>query len=169
MQAWDELVRQWSDRLYYYLRRLIDHEQDAKNVLQDVWLHAFRGIGSVRSGARIAPWLYTLARRAAMNQFRREFGRREHRAGDELPAEPEDTGEDLLRLENVELIHFGLGKLALPEREVLTLYFLEDLAIQEIAELLAVPAGTVKSRLFKARRELRRTLEKEARTNEQSP
>jgi RNA polymerase sigma-70 factor (ECF subfamily) len=53
--AWDELVRRWSDRLLYYLRRLIDHEDDAINALQEVWLKAFCGIGTLRQQDRFAP------------------------------------------------------------------------------------------------------------------
>ena len=47
LAAWDELVNRWNGRLLYYLRRLIDHEQDATNALQEVWLHAFRGLRSL--------------------------------------------------------------------------------------------------------------------------
>ena len=71
LAAWDELVQRWNDRLLYYLRRLSDDEQKAANALQDVWLHAIRGIRSLRDGARLAPWLYTIARRTAMTHYRR--------------------------------------------------------------------------------------------------
>jgi RNA polymerase sigma-70 factor (ECF subfamily) len=160
--AWNRLVERWNDRLLYYVRRLIDHEQDAANVLQDAWLSAFRGIRSLRDGARLAPWLYTIARRTAMDYFRAEYGRREASMPDspaDLPAE-EDDGQ--LQMENAEFIHQGLKQLGLPEREVLTLYFLEDLTVGEVAELLGVPPGTVKSRMFKARSDLRRILRREA-------
>jgi RNA polymerase sigma factor (sigma-70 family) len=66
---------------------------------------------------------------------------------------------------NHELVHYGLAKLGLPEREALTLYFLEDLTIGEMAALLEIPEGTVKSRLFKARSDLRRVLEREVPSN----
>jgi RNA polymerase sigma-70 factor (ECF subfamily) len=161
LAAWDELVRRWSDRLHYYLRRLIDHEQDATNVLQDVWLHAFRGIGTLRHGDRLAPWLYTIARHAAMNHFRKNYGRKEEAAPEAIAEEADDVPDERLHLENAELIHFALGRLGVSEREVLTLFFLEDLTTAEIGELLAIPVGTVKSRLFKARNDLRRVLEKE--------
>jgi RNA polymerase sigma-70 factor (ECF subfamily) len=166
LAAWDELVRRWNDRLLYYLRRLIDHEQDATNALQDVWLHAFRGIRTLRDGSRLAPWLYTIARRTAMNHLRRDYALREESSPETLADEVDDVPDERLRLESAELVHFGLGKLGLPGREVLTLYFLEDLSIGEMAELLGVPAGTVKSRLFKARRDLRRILEREAERHE---
>lgn len=167
LAAWDELVRRWNDRLLYYLRRLIDHDKDATNVLQDVWLHAFRGIRSLQDGSRLAPWLYTIARRTAMNHFRIDYARREELNSEMIADETDDVPDEQLRLENAELVHFGLRQLALPEREVLTLFFLEDLTISEIAGLLEIPPGTVKSRLFKARRDLRRVLEKEAHRYEQ--
>lgn len=165
LEAWDELVLLWNDRLFYYLRRLIDHEQDATNALQDVWLHAIRDIRSLRDGSRFAPWLYTIARRTAMTHFRREYSRREESASEMVADEIDDVPDELF-FENAELVHFGLGRLGLPEREVLTLFFLEDLTIKEIAELLGIPTGTVKSRLFKARRDMRRVLEREAHRHE---
>lgn len=160
LAAWDELVARWSDRLMYYLRRLIDNEHDAANALQDVWMQTFRGIGSLRDGSRLAPWLYMIARRTAMNHFRSKYRRRESLTAEVTAAEACNEDEPL-NLENAELVHFGLNQLALFECEVLTLSFLEDLSIAEIAAVLEIPEGTVKSRLFKARRELRRILEKE--------
>jgi RNA polymerase sigma-70 factor (ECF subfamily) len=160
--AWEELVARWNDRLYYYLRRLIDHEPDAGNALQEVWVHALRGIHSLQDGSRVAPWLYTIARRAAMNHFRHSYACREESGSEAMENEIGSETDAELCLENIELVHFGLAKLGIPEREVLTLYFLEDLTVAEIADLLAVPVGTVKSRLFKARRDLRRILEQES-------
>ncbi len=151
----------------YYLRRLIDNEHDAANALQDVWLQAFRGIRSLRDDSRLAPWLYTIARRTAMNHFRSEYTRRETLACEVIEHETNDDLDEQLNLENAELVHFGLSRIGLPEREVLTLSFLDDLSTSEIAALLEIPAGTVKSRLFKARRDLRRVLEKEAHRHDQ--
>jgi RNA polymerase sigma-70 factor (ECF subfamily) len=64
-------------------------------------------------------------------------------------------------LEDADRVHYALGQISLPHREVLTLYFLQDLTIEEIANVLDVPAGTVKSRLYYARLALRSALEKE--------
>jgi RNA polymerase sigma-70 factor (ECF subfamily) len=164
--AWDDLVARWNNRLYYYLRRLIDHEQDAINALQEVWLHAIRGIHSLQDGSRLAPWLYTIARRTAMTHYRQDYARREETSSDVMDQEADDVSDAQLCLENVELVHFGLGQLGMVEREVLTLFFLEDLTIAEIAALLEIPLGTVKSRLFKARRDLQRILEKESKRYE---
>ena len=102
-----------------------------------------------------------------MSHFRADYARREELASDVIAGEADDVPDEQLRQENAELVHFGLAQLGLPEREALTLYFLNDLTISEIAELLKIPAGTVKSRLFKARRDLRLVLEKEAHRHEQ--
>lgn len=163
--AWDELVQRWNHRLLYYLRRLIDDEQEAASALQDVWLHVLRSLHALRDGARLAPWLYTIARRCAMTHFRRDYARREQQAPEAETVES-DEGDALWLFDNAELVHFGLGKLGLAEREVLTLYFLEDLTLAEIAGLLGIPVGTVKSRLFKARGDLRRILERQCSRDE---
>jgi len=120
----------------------------------------------LRQDARLAPWLYTIARRAAMNHYRGRYAHDAAPAADIESHEPTSNRDEQLDVDNAELIHFGLGRLPLPEREILTLYFLDDLSIAEIATVLEVPAGTVKSRLSKARGSLRRILDEEAARHE---
>jgi RNA polymerase sigma-70 factor (ECF subfamily) len=159
--AWNELVERWNDRLYYYLRRLIDNEADAANALQEVWYQVFRGLKKLRDDSRLSAWLYTIARRIAVNHYRQNDSRLENQWG-EHPQEATTDEEDAhIPFDNAELVHFGLSKLDLPEREVLTLYFLADFTIAEMAEVIGIPIGTVKSRLFKARRDLKTILERE--------
>jgi RNA polymerase sigma-70 factor (ECF subfamily) len=147
--------------LQYYIRRLIRQEQDAVNVLQEVWMQAFRGIRSLQQEQRFAPWLYTIARRTALNHFRSDYRRREEFVPDVTDNAIDDDDEQL-RFENAELVHYGLVQLGANECEVLTLYFLQDLTVSEIGNVIGVPTGTVKSRLYKARQDLRRILAKEA-------
>jgi RNA polymerase sigma-70 factor (ECF subfamily) len=163
--AWDELVERWNDRLLYYLRRMISDEHEAANAVQEVWLNAFRNVSSLRDGARLAPWLYTITRRAAMNHFRGKYANPATQTV-ELAEEASVDQDEQSTFENAELVHFALGRLGIREREVLTLYFLNDLTVGEIAALLEVPSGTVKSRLSKARHDLRRVLEVEANRHE---
>jgi len=111
----------------------------------------------------LAPWLYTIARRTAMSHFRSKYARHETLTAEVIESEMIDSPDEQLTFENAELVHFGLGRLGIVEREVLTLSFLDDLTIGEIATLLEIPQGTVKSRLFKARRDLRRVLETSSR------
>jgi RNA polymerase sigma-70 factor (ECF subfamily) len=101
-----------------------------------------------------------------MTHWRQDYACREESGTETIEQEADDVPDAQLCLENIELVHFGLGQLGVSEREVLTLFFLEDLTLVEIAGLLSIPVGTVKSRLFKARRDLRRVLEKETHRHE---
>jgi RNA polymerase sigma factor (sigma-70 family) len=158
--ALDELVRTWEKRLFYFIRRLVDEEQDAWDVLQQTWLRVLSGIGALREPRRLGPWLYRVARHAAFNhgQVRATYRRflTEYQA-----AASADEAPELENLENAEQLHRGLLRLPVPHREVLTLFFLEDFSIDQIAEILEVPSGTVKSRLHHAKKALRAVLEKE--------
>ncbi len=156
--ALEDLVRTWEGRLLYFIRRLIREEADAWDVLQKTWVRVLAGIGSLDDPRRLAPWLYRVARNTAHTHTRR--GERPHEPLVDLPdpgaADPADEG---IQFEDAEQVHRGLLELALPHREVLTLYFLQDLSVEEVAAVLGVPPGTVKSRLHYARRALRKTIE----------
>jgi RNA polymerase sigma-70 factor (ECF subfamily) len=153
----EELVRQWEPKLLYFVRRLVDDEADALDVLQQAWIKVLRQIGNLQDAAALAPWLYRIARNTALNH---------HRAGaayrTAMAAEQDWQGGEVVdessAYEAAEEVHFGLSRLPLVQREVLTLYFLEDWNVEQIAQALGVPKGTVKSRLFHARNALRKVL-----------
>jgi RNA polymerase sigma-70 factor (ECF subfamily) len=158
--AMEELVRTWEKRLLYFIRRLVDEEQDAWDVLQQTWLRVLSGIGGLHEPGSLGPWLYQVARHAAFNhsQVRATYRRF---LEDYQAMAPEDENPRRDDIENAEELHRGLVQLPLPHREVLTLFYLEDFAIGEIAAILDVPAGTVKSRLHHAKKALRGLLGKE--------
>jgi RNA polymerase sigma-70 factor (ECF subfamily) len=159
--ALEELVSRWETRLFYYVRRLVDNEDDAWDVLQETWLHVIRGIGSLREPRCLPAWLYRIARCNAMRRLRNRYDEQsvieETEKSLETDMETEPSG-----FEDGEQVHYGLSRLSLPHREVLTLYFLQDLSTEEIAGILGTSVGTVKSRLHYAKRALRRILEQEA-------
>ncbi len=157
-EAFDELIGGWERRLFYYIRRLVDDEQEAWDILQETWLKVFRGITSLRNPASLSSWLYRIARNTAVSHLRKdriEYER--YQNGEYLPTDIEDNVQ--MSLEDVEELHRALKELSLPHREVLTLYFLEDFSIEEIAEILEVASGTVKSRIHYAKRALKTRLE----------
>ncbi len=157
--ALEELVRAWENRLFYFIRRLVPCEEDAWDALQETWMKVVRGIGKLRQPERLSPWLYSIARASAMDRMRAVYAnhREEPVENEALEQFPEETDA----LEDAERVHRGLDRISLPHREVLTLHFLEDFSIEEIAGILGVPAGTVKSRLHHAKRALRAVLERE--------
>ena len=157
-EAWEELIRLWQPRLFYYVRRLVPQEQDAWDVLQQTWLGAFQNIGTLNDPKLLAPWLYRIARNKTIGQRRMRFPKPMDVPEDRLTEDRDET----IAFDNAELVHEALDKLELVDREVLTLQFLRDLSVDEIADVLEIPAGTVKSRLFHARRALKEVLAKEA-------
>ena len=159
-QAWDELIHQWEGRLLYYVRRLVATEADAWDVLQQTWLRAFRGLRTLDDPQRLASWLFQIARCTAMSHWRGYYRAQARMEEDvDLAELTEEDEEDPCA--DAEQVHLALGRISLAHREVLTLYFLEDLPLQQIAEILGVPLGTVKSRLCYARRALRAVIEEE--------
>jgi RNA polymerase sigma factor (sigma-70 family) len=154
--AFDALIARWHEPLWRYLRRLAGSDDTARDLTQDTWMRVLRGIASLREPAKLRPWMFGIARRVAMDRLRFEYVRRvaDDVDFDEIPAEQSapDFGPDFAVLEA------SLATLPIPEREALTLFYLRELSIDEIATLTDVPVGTVKSRLFRARQSLRREL-----------
>ncbi len=156
--AFDELLRRFEPRLLYYLRRLVPQEADAWDALQRTWIAAHRNLRRLRDPGALRPWLYRLARNQAASHLRREW---RHRARVDDQADPDalGAGDWTPDLDQAERVHAALATLSLPHREVLTLHFLEQMPLEEIAQVTGSPVGTVKSRLHYARRTLRRRLE----------
>ena len=152
--AFEPLVRLWERPLFYYLRRLAPCEADAWDLLQETWLKVFRAVNSIRDPRTFPSFLYTTARNTAVSRLRL-------RTSDETGASGEDTAAcdcAFIAFDNAEQVHHALDQLPLSQREALTLYFLEDLSIDDIAKVLGVPAGTVKSRLHYGKQAIRRIL-----------
>jgi RNA polymerase sigma factor (sigma-70 family) len=160
--AWDELVRLFQDRLFYFVRRFVRDDDQAAGVMQDVWMQVLRSLSLLKSTDRLTPWLYTIARRMVVNRYRREASEAVASASEPLEATAEDEHEAFEQFESAELVHFGLSRLEVASREVLTLHFLEEFSVAEIAGILEIPPGTVKSRLHRARFELRKILDQES-------
>jgi RNA polymerase sigma-70 factor (ECF subfamily) len=158
--ALDELIRHWETRLFYYVRRLVASEEDAWDVLQQTWVRVLKGIKTVSAPDRLPVWLYQVARASALSHWRGHYRASARIDQDfDLGEIPEDQSDD--HHDDCELVHLGLSRISLPHREVLTLHFLENFRLDQMAEILGIPEGTVKSRLFHARRALRDALEPE--------
>ncbi len=159
--ALEELVLLWDQRLFYFIRRLVKNEQDAWDALQQTWLRVLRGIRSLHDPQRLTPWIYKVARNTAFNHARLQAaysaGLEEHPNADLV-----DDNQAFFAFDQADNVHAALQGLSLPHREVLTLFFLDDLSIAEIAEVIGVIPGTVKSRLHYAKRALRDILQKES-------
>ncbi|MFG1947234.1 RNA polymerase sigma factor [Nonomuraea sp. NPDC048826] len=158
-----ELVARWRVPVWTYVRRMLDAER-ADDVAQEVWLAVVRGLPRLREPDRFAPWLFTIARRSVTDRLRGEYARAQAAPAAETAIETvagtaaEDPVEALV--DRAALVE-ALSALPVPEREILVLFYLEDLPVDACASICRIPAGTVKSRLNRARRLLREHLEKE--------
>lgn len=160
--VWGELVDRYHDRLFYFVRRMVDGVDTAQSLMQDIWMQALRSFGQLQQPERLTAWLYSIARRAVLLHHRRSYAAPETAPIDAVVDVVDPDVDAAGAFENAELVHFGLSRIGLAEREVLTLFFLEEFSIGEIAGILEVPPGTVKSRLSRARNDLRRVLERDA-------
>lgn len=157
--AWNELIALYENRLFYFILQIVQQHPDALNVLQDTWLKAFRSISRLRDPASLTPWLYQIARTMAL-QFLRSRQRELPFSRDFDTEEPvRDDKPDEFYAEDE--IHRGLKSLTPAHREVLILFYFENLSLQQIADIICVPVGTVRSRLHYAKCSLKAVLEKE--------
>jgi RNA polymerase sigma-70 factor, ECF subfamily len=140
----------WERPLFYYLRRVAPSEAETWDLLQETWLKVFRSIGSLRDPRTLPAFLYTTARHVAISRHRL-------RVRPAPASEPEESACDsaFIAFDDAEQVHHALDQLPLPQREALTLYFLEDLSIEDISRVLGVPVGTVKSRLHYGKQTIR--------------
>ena len=159
--AFDELIQRWHEPLWKYLRRLTGEDEAAQDIAQDVWLRVLRGIGRLRDGSKLRPWLFGIARRAAMDRLREQYATPIAGEVDVTAIAAADLPVELE--EELRTMQEELTRLPVIEREALTLYYLQELSLVEVAEVLGVPVGTVKSRLFRARQLLRRELDAKGR------
>jgi len=154
-EAFEEMVKLWEKPLFFYLRRMAATEADAWELLQEIWLKTLKSLGSLRDPRALPAFLYTIARNAALSRLRRhEFNNGPY--PDQIPDERSPDG--CIEFDNVEQVHHALDQLPLPQREALTLFFLQDLSLEEISAVLGVPLGTVKSRLHYGKLALRKIL-----------
>ena len=135
-------------------------EEDAWDTLQEIWLKVIRQIGTLHEPRCLPTWLYRIARNTAMSRLRGRYADQSHIDESEPSSDVEQEAESFT-FEDAEQVHYALGKLSLIHREALTLFFLKDLSIEEIADVLGVAAGTVKSRIHFAKRALRAVIEQE--------
>lgn len=165
-EAFGELVRRYQDRLYPTVFRLCGSTEDALDLLQDAFLRAFEKLGSFHGESSFYTWVYRIAVNLALSD------RRKHRhvhvgplaRGEtslDPPGDPEatDPGRPLELRERDDAVRAALAALADDHRAVVILKEYDGLRYEEIAATLGVPIGTVRSRLHRARLELRDRLQ----------
>jgi len=159
--AFGMLVVRHQDRIYTGVLRFCGDAEDARDIAQRAFINAWRRLDSFKEDSAFSTWMYRIAFNESVS-FRREGGRRRAASLDgEKAAEPADDRRPGDRMESAEAqgkVQEALNRLDPEERKILILKELEDRSYDEIAEILEVPKGTVRSRLFRARESLRDVL-----------
>ena len=168
--AYELLIERYQQPVYNLICRLLSDPSDASDIVQEVFLKIFRNIRSFRHGSSLKTWIYRIAVNEAYNH-RRWFSRHQRQevafGGDEsTPANADsfaDTGrspfEEAAGRETRALVEAALEMLNPKFRAAVVLRDIEDLSYDEIAAVLEVSLGTVKSRILRGREALRRILE----------
>jgi RNA polymerase sigma-70 factor (ECF subfamily) len=161
--AYGRLVERYQDRLTNAVTRFLGSREDARDVVQDAFVQAYLKLDSFRGASAFYTWLYRIAFNLAMSHARRCRAMYSlDGAHDGQGSEPMDHAEGpdgaVLRGERATLVHAALMKLDDEFRQVVVLRELDGSSYEEIAEILSVPIGTVRSRLFRARMQLRERL-----------
>lgn len=166
--AFGDLVGRYQDRLYRCLIRIAGDHHDAEDLLQDVFVKAFRGLGAFHGDSQLFTWLYRIAVNTALSRRRRGRGRapvlsldqtREEGGSPTDPADPvRGAPEQAVAAEEVEQVRRAIDSLDDDHRTVIVLKDMEGLPYDEIAEIVGCPRGTVKSRIHRARMAIREKL-----------
>jgi len=165
--AFGDLVRRHQDRLYNTVYRLLGNAEDAQDVVQEAFIHAYQALASFKGDSLFFTWLYRIAVNTAIS-FRRKQRvalRVQYERGRGGGSEPQDLseanqpGHALERAEQERRVQTALSRVSPEHRAVLILKDMEGQKYEIMADILQVPIGTIRSRLHRARLELRQVLE----------
>ena len=168
--AYDELVRTYSASIYHVAYRMLGDSAEASDVVQEIFLKVFRNIGGFKGEAALKTWVFKIAFSEILNRLR--WWKRRHRFAtvslDEQPngtspsesvADAGPTPEEILQAKERETaIQQALRRLSSEHRSIIVLRDIEGFSYNEIADVLGVSMGTVKSRLARARADLKKSL-----------
>ena len=161
--AFGELVRKYQDRVFNLAARILGNPEDAADAAQEAFLHAYQALPNFKGDSEFFTWLYRIAFNAAVSQKRkrRAVGRLDDggEGGIADPASLDPPPPAVERAEEVAKLTAALARLSPDHRAVLVLKDIDGLMYDEIAGVVGVPVGTVRSRIHRARLELRGLLE----------
>lgn len=165
--AFDVLVGRWEDRIRGAAYRILGSEDEARDVAQEAFLNAYRGLTGFKREARFSSWLYQIATNLCRDRLRRRKSRPQvslealEEAGPVIAETRPGAHERLLERDLAESVRRAIHMLPEEQREVVILKEYQELTFLEIAQALDVPVSTVKTRLYRGLVQLRLRLETE--------
>ena len=162
-RSFDELAMPLFEQLYNFAHWMTQNREEAEDLVQETYAKALKGFSSFQAGTNFRAWMYRILRNTFLTS------RTGLRATSTVPLEDEESGTDLaveretpetvlISRSSSQLLESAIESLPVHYREILLLCDVEEMSYQEIAETLAIPIGTVMSRLSRARKNLRARL-----------
>jgi RNA polymerase sigma-70 factor (ECF subfamily) len=165
--AFDVLVARWEDRVRGAAYRFLSSDDEARDVAQETFLKAYRGLASFKREARFSSWVYQIATNLCRDRLRRRKTRPQvslealEETGPVIVETRPGAHERLVELDLAEAVRRAIHALPEEQREVVILKEYQELTFLEIAHALDVPISTVKTRLYRGLVQLRQRLETE--------
>lgn len=162
LKAFEQLVKQYEQLVFYMVSKMISDEADKADVCQEVFIKVYKQIGKFKFESKLSTWIARIAYHTTLNYIRDQKKDRfsDYSVDIENIHFTTETPEQLLNKKEVaSYIHQLVNQLPLQLRTVLTLYHLSEFSYQEIEQITGMPEGTVKSYLFRARKLLKEKIE----------
>jgi RNA polymerase sigma factor (sigma-70 family) len=156
-KALNLLARKWQPTLWRYARRQTGEAEAASDIVQDTWLAIIRNLWRLRDPAAFRAWIFGILHRKTADWLRDKQKQRKLKENLSPPAQSRDNEND--DGDEIAILRRALRRIAPERRAMLVMYYLDGLSVREIGESLGIPAGTVKSRLFHARAQLKGLVE----------
>ncbi|MFP6750351.1 MAG: sigma-70 family RNA polymerase sigma factor, partial [Pirellulaceae bacterium] len=158
--AFDQLVQKYQDRLYNTLVHALGNRHEAEDVMQDAFFQAHTKLSTFKGKSAFYTWLYRIAFNASVSRRRRKrpvlsTDQQQEAFGEEPRDETEQAEDTVLREERADMVHEALASLSEEHRSILVLREMDGCCYDTIADILALSPGTVRSRLHRARMQLR--------------
>ena len=158
--AFDELVGRWQKRLWYYAYRVTGSEPAAWDIVQETWYGIIKGLRKLDDVSVFPQWAFRIASNKCADWGRKQ--KRQKRLNNELVKRGQnESGEKQNGCEKTESLQIAIEKLSPERRALLALRYSESFDVSQIAEILRIPEGTVKSRLHRTVNELHQLLERD--------
>ena len=163
-QSFGLLVQKYQDRLFNTLVRFTGSRHDASDLVQDAFVQALVKLETFRGDAQFYTWLYRIAINLSLSRRRKKrpvvsVDAVKEQLGDEPADELSGPEQNLIQSERAQLVQLALEQLGSEHRRILVLREMESFSYEEIGEVLEIPVGTVRSRLFRARVQLKDQLQ----------
>ncbi len=158
-EAMTSLYVAYESKIYAYAIKKLNDSQAAADIVHEVMMAAWKGAGKFQGRSKVKSWLFGIAHNKIVDYIRKDSRYDSDELDEELPDSSSHSSEELMEAaQNRDFLAFCMEKLSDLHRQVVHLAFIEDLAYGEIADIIGVPEGTVKTRMFHAKQLLKKCL-----------